>query len=257
MRITLSSEAIRTLGGGKALTDYIASIPRIFDSEGEMVYDSRNRIKVFNAPNGVLLNVKRYHVPTHLNRLIYSWGIRKPKGKRAFEYAAMLLAAGIDTPAGLAYFEERNAWGLLGYSYLVTPHLTGRRMLYEMVETGEHDYTGIAAGLADFTARMHEAGFLHLDYSPGNILWSPTVEGYSFSVIDINRMRIGSVSMHDGLRNLRRLWGPKHFFTAIVHRYAVLRGFDPAISEQFALAQRARFWKRYGRRHDISFQLDL
>ena len=70
-------------------------------------------------------------------------------------------------------------------------------------------------------------------------------------------MRIGPVSMHDGLRNLRRLWGPKHFFTAIVHRYAVLRGFDPAVSKQFALAQRARFWKRYGRRHDISFQLDL
>ena len=79
MRITLSSEAIRTLGGGKALTDYIASIPRIFDSEGEMIYDSRNRIKVFNAPNGVLLNVKRYHVPTHLNRLIYSWGIRSQR----------------------------------------------------------------------------------------------------------------------------------------------------------------------------------
>ena len=44
-----------------------------------------------------------------------------------------------------------------------------------------------------YTAVMHEREVLHLDYSPGNILWDKDDEGYHFTVVDINRMRFGKV----------------------------------------------------------------
>lgn len=44
---------------------------------------------------------------------------------------------------------------------------------------------------AEFTARLHEAGILHLDYSPGNILYDKIGEEYHFSLVDINRMHFG------------------------------------------------------------------
>ena len=80
------------------LRKFIEGIPAIFEIGGREIYHLRNVIKVFKAPNGILVNVKRFHVPSGVNRLVYSWGIRKPKGERAFEYPEILLGKGIGTP---------------------------------------------------------------------------------------------------------------------------------------------------------------
>ena len=68
------------------LRSYIESIPDVFEQEGCEIYNKRNLIKVLTAPDGTQINVKRYHVPHGPNRLIYSWGIREPKGERALAY---------------------------------------------------------------------------------------------------------------------------------------------------------------------------
>src|SRR3712207_8577004 len=68
------------------LRDWIATLPERFESEGEHVYGGqRNWIKKFTAPDGTVLNVKRYHRPRFINLLVYSFGLRKPKGQRAWE----------------------------------------------------------------------------------------------------------------------------------------------------------------------------
>ena len=76
------------------LRSYIESIPDVFEQEGCEIYNKRNLIKVLTAPDGTQINVKRYHVPHGPNRLIYSWGIREPKGERAFAYPMILKEIG-------------------------------------------------------------------------------------------------------------------------------------------------------------------
>lgn len=95
------------------MRSFIERIPDVFEKEGRVIYTGRNLIKVMEVPDGTVINVKRYHAPKGPNRLIYSLGIRKPKGERAFEYPMILEKKGIGTPTPIALIEERNAIGLL------------------------------------------------------------------------------------------------------------------------------------------------
>lgn len=114
------------------MRSFLERIPDVFEKEGRVIYTGRNLIKVMEAPDGTLINVKRYHVPKGPNSLVYSWGIRKPKGERAFEYPMILEKKGIGTPAPIALIEERNAIGLLGYTYLITLQCDNLHTLYEV-----------------------------------------------------------------------------------------------------------------------------
>ena len=98
------------------MRSFIERIPDVFEKEGRVIYTGRNLIKVMEVSDGTVINVKRYHAPKGPNRLIYSLGIRKPKGERAFEYPMILEKKGIGTPTPIALIEERNAIGLLGYT---------------------------------------------------------------------------------------------------------------------------------------------
>lgn len=241
--------------------DFLRGIPTIFDHEGRTIYTGRNLIKVLSLPDGTAINVKRYHAPRGINALIYSTGLRKPKGLRAFQYPERLLSLSIDTPEALAYTEIRR-FGLLRESYLVTQQCPYRHTFYELGDAAEGTYELLAEAFGRYTAHMHECGVMHRDYSPGNILWDELVgetdnHTYVFSIVDINRMYFGPVSMEQGCRNLCRLWGPKRFFLLVVRHYAEARGFDVSEAERIALEARATFWKRFGKKHRIKFKLEL
>lgn len=235
---------------------FIESIPEIIQYEGELIKDGRNLIKVFNTPDGQIINVKRYHIPNGPNRLIYSLGLRKPKGQRAYEYPEILLQKGINTPENIAYIEERHGI-LLGHSYFICTQCPYEHELYEVGHAPEGTYDELAIALATFTAHMHESGVLHRDYSPGNILWNHDAEGYHFSIIDTNRMYFGPVDMKRGCANFARLWGPKQFIVLLASQYAHLRGFDEEQVIETVLKYRARFWKRFLKKHTVSFNVEL
>ena len=217
------------------LREWLERLPEQFEQLGEVIYDKRNQLRVIEAPDGTLINVKRFCKTHLLNRVVYSLGIRQPKGLRAFLYPTRLLERGIDTPEPIAYIEQRLC-GLLGLSYFVSVQLPLKHTLYEFGDAHEGTYEEIAEALGRFTAMMHDREVLHLDYSPGNILWDKDDEGYHFAVVDINRMRFGKVNMEDGCAALRRLWGPKRFIELIARHYAQARGFD----EEEANRRRAR-----------------
>ena len=241
----------------EGLTPYIEHLPGVFESEGREIYRKRNLIKVFRAPDGTLLNVKRYHVPRCLNALVYSLGLRKSKGLRAWEYPARLKARGIETPEPVAYVEERRL-GLLRYSYFVSLQCPYPHTLYDMAEAEPVLYEPMAEALAEYAARMHEAGVLHKDFTPGNILWERAGDGsFRFSLVDINRMDFGPVSTRTGLRSLVRLWGPKRFIQLLARHYAALRGMDPDRAETQVLRWREHFWRRYALKHKIPFPVEL
>lgn len=250
-RITLSSE----YGQWR---EFLLAVPARMDTDGAWIYGGkRNLIKSFEAPDGTVLVVKRYHRPRGVNALVYSLGIRRPKGERAFRYASVLHSHGVDTPEPVAYMEHRNA-GLLLDSYLVTMRCDYAHRLYELGNATADVYEPMAMALAAFTAHMHDEGILHLDYSPGNILWEKGADGrYHFSVVDINRMRFGSVGMADGCKSFARLWGPKAFITMLASEYARLRGFDPDEAVEITLRARRKFWIRYQRKREVEFKLEL
>ncbi len=252
------SNALRINPKYAHLRNYIASLPTFFEDEGTYIYGGRrNLIKCFTAPDGTVVNVKRFCQPRLFNRLVYSYGIRQPKGQRAFDYPARLLDKGIETPEAVAYIEERNVLGLLGQCYFVSIQCSYAHRLYEMQQATPSVYEPLAEALAVYTANMHNQGVLHLDFSPGNVLWDIVDGHYRFSVVDINRMHFGMVSMEKGCKSFARLWGPKRFMQLLVRRYAMLRDFNPDQAETILMCERKAFWMRYQKKHTLEFEPEL
>ncbi|MEG1546861.1 MAG: lipopolysaccharide kinase InaA family protein, partial [Bacteroides sp.] len=186
------------------LREYIVRLPGTFENEGVEIYSGRNLIKVMTI-DGLEINVKRYGIPALINRLVYS-SFRMSKGKRAFTYPSTLLQKGFETPEPIAYIEEREN-NLIGYSYFISLQSPYKRTFYEFGDADVENCRDIVIAFARYTASLHEAGILHQDYSPGNILFDEIDGEYHFSLVDINRMRFGKVSIKEGCANFARLWG--------------------------------------------------
>ena len=176
----------------------------------------------------------------------------------------------------MAYIEDRNAIGLLRQCWFVSIQCPYSHLLYEMGNATPDVYEPMAIALARFAAHMHQQEVLHLDFSPGNILWeghtpathhpSPTTlssfhpftfSPFHFSIVDINRMRFGPVSMKDGCKSFVRLWGPKRFIQLLVEEYARQRGFDPETCVKITMQERTRFWNHYQKKREMEFKLEL
>lgn len=186
-----------------ALTDFVASLPQRFESgEGEVIYDGRNQLRRF-VVDGQRLIVKSFRTPNFINRIAYGW-LRSSKAQRSFEYAARLRSLGIGSPAPVGWITERRGllFGRSFYACLESalPYTYKDIMAGTLAPDLEHRALE-AIGLT--TARLHDAGMLHKDYSRGNILFGPTADGnISVEIIDLNRIRFGTVSIEAGLANL-------------------------------------------------------
>lgn len=186
-----------------SMDEFVVSLPQLFErGEGEVIYDGRNQLRRFNV-EGRSLIVKSFRTPNFVNRIAYGW-LRSSKAQRSFEYAARLRCIGIGSPTPVGWLTERRGL-LFGRSY------------YACLEsTLPYTYKDIMAGtlapdlerraleaIGHTTARLHDNGMLHKDYSRGNILFGPADDGsISIEIIDLNRIRFGTVSLEAGLDNL-------------------------------------------------------
>lgn len=234
------------------LRAYMADIARHFDASNREVYRGRNVIRVCEA-EGQPLYVKRYGIPALPNRLVYTF-LRQPKGLRAYRYPQVLLAKGFETPVPVAYVEERRG-GLIAHSYFVSLPCPYGRRFYEFGNARAADCADVLRAFARYTARLHEAGVMHLDYSPGNILFDQVDGRWHFSLVDTNRMRFGPVGVERGCRNFARLWGQPEWFRLLADEYAGARGADAADCRRWTMQARERFWRRYARRHEVAYKL--
>ena len=224
----------------ESMRAWITSIPTLFAEQGEVIYDARNQIRLLTSLDGTETCVKRFHKPRLLNKYIYRW--RASKAKRSYENGLYLLAHSVGTPEPIAYIEEYRCGGL-GYSYLITRPSSLTRLNREFTLDYKPELEDTIRPLARFTAHMHNEGILHLDFSPGNILWDQVDGEYRFEVIDINRMVFGPVSLKAGCRSLRRLCARSHFFDVFAEEYAKVRQMDPAQCRYWIHYYRDRFWK--------------
>lgn len=206
----------------KSLLPYLETLDENFAQSGTTIYKDRNEVKVMDW-NGCLINVKKYTIPNVINRVVYTT-LRKPKAVRAYHYADILRENGIATPEPIGYRLEKKGLNL-GYSYLVTVHLPSQNMLYEFGEGGIEGREDIIKGLGAFAGKLHDAGILHLDFSPGNVLYKRNDEGeIEFNLVDINRLSFGPVSIRKGCASFERLWGGDDFLDLLSESYAEARG---------------------------------
>lgn len=209
---------------------FIEEIPTKFDKEGTMIYDGRrNKLKSFSV-NGIEINVKSYRVPILINRIAYTW-FRKSKARRAFEYGNKIIEKGFRTPNPIAYIETYKS-NLLHRSFFISLHtpLDGHMRIFNDGDTTNEGKEELIKEFAQFTAKLHESGILHSDYSPGNILYEKIAESgdhqYDFSLVDINRMEFRPVSVEEGCENFSRMRGNDEFFKLFATYYAEARNSD-------------------------------
>lgn len=236
------------------LRKFIESIPSSFEKEGRIIYSGRNLIKVMES-GGMEINVKRYGVPAFANRVVYSF-FRTPKGRRAFEYPQMLLQKGFETPMPIAYIEQRKC-GLINYSYFVSMQSPYQRNFYEFGNADVECCKDVIIAFARYTAQLHQAGIIHHDYSPGNILFDKIDGEYHFMLVDINRMSFEKISVEMGCANFARLWGQKDFFKLLASEYALARHADEALCIEQVLYYRKKFWTYFGKKHMVKYNLEL
>lgn len=228
------------------LKDFIADLPYNFDNFGEVLFGGRNIIR--DIPIGDLrLNVKSFKIPNVINQFVYD-NFRVSKARRSFEYANILLEKGINTPDPVAFLECKQ--GLLfkqSYYISIQENFDGLMREFNTGElTGRED---LLSQFAKFTANMHQREVLHLDYSPGNILYKKEGPNFHFYLVDLNRMYFGNISMDLGCRSFRRLWGNEEMIRFIASEYAKVRNFDQDKCIELTLLYHRKFWEYFTKKH--------
>ncbi|MEZ5974334.1 MAG: lipopolysaccharide kinase InaA family protein [Planctomycetota bacterium] len=230
------------------------------EQDGERVTSSlqgRGNLQEFHLPGRVLV-IRRFlrgGLARHFSR------DRFLDPDRPFEEIRLgeaLRAAGIATPRAVAARCQRL--GILGFRLeLVTERVEGARSVGAVMRQGmadgpAHDWPALVRAAACFIRRMHDAGLLHSDLQPENLLWVP-VQGQGpdesqFSILDLDRSRFTpnqALAPEDQAQNLWRLW-----------RY-VLKRESPGREALFGPRTYLRFLRAYeldrGRRRALNLRL--
>ncbi|MDR3652944.1 MAG: lipopolysaccharide kinase InaA family protein [Paludibacter sp.] len=201
----------------KILNTFITNVQKLFDQEGELVYTARNQLKSYSV-QGYDVIVKRYKIPHIVNRIAYTF-LRPSKAKRAYEYALKLLQLGVDSPAPIAYIEQYK-YGLLTHGYFISIYEKDYSDVRELMLGNQKD-DALLRELAIYIADFHSKGILHLDMSPGNILYKKIGNKYNFTLIDINRMKfLPAVDNEQRYKSFKRLSQNEAVLTKIAKTYA-------------------------------------
>ena len=205
-----------------------------------------NRNLVFTTDfEGRTYVVKEFKRPHLLNRIIYRH-FRFSKAKRSYLHANKI-GAGI-SPSPVAYIED-NSLLFLNKSYYIS-------------EYSEHDYTlnevltnknlkkrkEILAGFASFTSNLHRLNILHNDYSRGNILiQKPPQEesGFSFKIIDVNRMSFNKLNLKSKLNNFSRIGADNDDMRTIINQYTKENNLPPEDTLLKAINYRDKFSRKW------------
>ena len=182
---------------GERTKDFVKNIKTYFDQEDNIViYDKRNIIKIVEFENRKYV-VKSFKIPHLLNQFVYRF-FRQSKAKRSFLNTMRLKMMDINTPEPLGYIEFPTQF-LFKESFYIS-ELFDFDFEIRAVFSDENfeDRDNILKKFIAFTHKLHQKKVYHLDYSPGNILVKKVNGIYTFSIIDVNRMKF--IEFDDDLR---------------------------------------------------------
>ena len=211
--------------GFDALRRFVHQLPYNFEQQGTLIFKNRNAIKSFDV-GGAEVVVKEFCLPHTFNRFAYRW-LRGSKAERSFRHAQTLRSIGVSTPEPIGFCEVGNAL-FVGRTYYVTRRSALPHDFHTLRSMSLAEARPVLVAIAQTTAKMHEHGLWHKDYSGNNVLWGHMPEGIAIELIDLNRMRIGAVSPELGALNFAALRPSPEFCQALIEAYAQARQCDPA-----------------------------
>lgn len=190
-----------------------------FQTKGESFGNQkRNSLKLFQL-NNLTLNFKSFKVPNIINQIAYKF-FRKSKAQRSYEYGQRLKSLGIGTPEPIAYFEKGTLL-LFKQSFYISEQLECDLTYRELIKDFKYpDFENILRAFTRFTFQLHEKGVQFLDHSPGNTLIKKVENGYSFFLVDLNRMKFGELDFELRMQNFARLSKYKHMVEIMSDEYA-------------------------------------
>lgn len=207
------------------LTSFIKSLPDLFkNGEGKVIYKGRNELREFHV-QGIDVVVKSFRKPNVANQIVYGT-FRSSKAQRSYEHAELFLQSGIGTPEPIGYLTERKGI-LFQRSYYVC---LKSKCPYTFNDLLNHDFPRfeeIVQAVAAITAKMHDKGYLHKDYSATNILFRNDKEKIEVEIIDLNRMYFGKIGLEKGCKNFDRLPQTDWILPILSQTYAKIRNLDP------------------------------
>ena len=170
--------------------------------------------------------IKSFQVPNLIDSYMQTV-VGKSKSHLSYLNAKRLQQLGFRTPSPVAYGEVLNGNRLLR-SYYMTEFISGGDMRgWENNPDNEPLLRAFAAEMA----RMHNAGILHRDFSPGNILFTGTPAlGFNFYHIDLNRMTFDVKSRQKLLSMFGRLSTSRDAIKRLAGYYAEAAG-DPSLAD--------------------------
>lgn len=222
---------------------FVSQIPKIFDTDGETIYQGRNTVKRFMNGCDEWI-VKRYKRPNLIQRIVYTF-FKKSKAERAYLYAQTLQAKGIGTPDGIAFIEEKK-YGLIRDCYFIST-ACNYPTVYPTLGKDNHFDLHFADSLAAFFVQLHEKGFLHGDPNLNNFLFHKDKEGnYQFVVIDTNRSVFKpSPTRQECLYNLMKVTHNRELLQYITRQYAIRMEWDVEECVNTVMKALDKFERRY------------
>jgi tRNA A-37 threonylcarbamoyl transferase component Bud32 len=221
------------------LKSFVERIPSIFELQGESIYKDRNELKCYTT-DGYHIVVKKFRKPHIINRIAYSF-FRPSKAKRAYEFALKLLQVGVETPAPIAFIEQYES-GLLAHGYFICIFEKEYEHIRDLMDGTQKD-SDLLKKLAMYIADLHANGVLHLDMSPGNILYKKSADKVHFSLVDNNRMQfMPIISTEKRYKSLKRLTEDKEILIEMAKYYAKASGLDEAESIEKISRYSAKFF---------------
>ncbi len=196
----------------EGLPEQVAGFP-----EEQLLQGGRNQL--FRcAFEGVELVVKRFPNTGPWKKVVYRLG--SSKARRSYSHSRRLNQAGLNSPEPVAWLEcWEGKW--LEESFYVcryVPFEHEARLLHqpELPQRVEK-----AQLLGQSLAKMHTAEILHLDLTPGNLLYTPGREsGWEIQIVDNNRMRFGPVPRRAAVTSLAQADLPDDLLPSMLSTYA-------------------------------------
>lgn len=197
---------------------WIESLPETFDDGGELIYDGRNRVRLYTMGDGEKIVIKRYKRPMVHQMVAYGF-FCKSKMLRAYYYAQRLLQCGIDTPYPVAFVEVRHC-GLLIDGFFLSAYNPDPDCRILREEEG-HDL--LTKALAAHLVKEHRCGFIHGDTNLSNFLYREDASepyGFHISTIDINRSHFSdNPTEEERMKCLSRLTHVERAYNEILEAY--------------------------------------
>ncbi|MCK9455051.1 MAG: hypothetical protein WCY51_03330 [Sulfurimonas sp.] len=208
----------------------LVDIKRYFELSKNSIHKARNEIKTIIFEDKELV-VKSFKIPNIINKIIYTF-FKDSKAKKSYDNSMRIIEF---VPKPIGYIEFKR-FCLIDESYFVSENFKYDFTIREpLIDDSFEDKSTVLKAFAKFTLALHENGIFHLDYSPGNILIKRESDNYTFKIVDINRMRFGSLSLEERLENFAKLWAKNDDLQIIIKEYAKLFNSDEESCVKIAL----------------------